>query len=135
MGFLGQGIEPFFGGEEKSAAELSIGVGALAKETHEVDCQKAKQATAGWGIYVIASRYADCNGKTLSMPSGIAPYYQVYDNPDDGFDLGDPQESMLAEVLRRALASDARPAAAAVKGAARQETLPFMKPYDGVLLY
>ena len=108
---------------------------ALAKETDEVDCKKAKEATEKWGLYVIASRYADCNGETLSMPSGIPPHYEAYDDPGDGAPLGDPQESMLAEVLRRAGASDVWPAPTAVKGAARPETLPFTKPYDCVLLY
>ena len=108
---------------------------AVAKETDEIDCKKGREATEKWGLYVIASRYADCNGETLSMPSGIPPHYEAYDDPDDGYALGDPLESMLAEVLRRAGAIDARSAAAAVKGTARPETLPFTKPYDGVLLY
>ena len=53
-----------------------------------------------WGIYVMYARYADCNGNTISMPDGIAPDVQANDDPQDGFALGDPQESMLAVALR-----------------------------------
>lgn len=51
-------------------------------------------------MYVMYSRYADCNGVTLSMPDGIAPDYEVGDDPLDGHDLGDPEETMLAFTLR-----------------------------------
>ena len=44
-------------------------------------------------------RYADCNGRTISMPDGIAPDVEVDDNPTDGFDLGDPRETMLSAAL------------------------------------
>ena len=53
-----------------------------------------------WGMYVMYARYADCNGETISMPDGIAPDFEVDDDPLDGFELGDPQETMLAEALR-----------------------------------
>jgi hypothetical protein len=53
-----------------------------------------------WGIYVMYSRYADCNGVTLSMPDGIAPDVEAEDDPLDGFALGDPEETMLAVALR-----------------------------------
>ena len=53
-----------------------------------------------WGIYVMYARYADCNGNTLSMPDGIAPDVEAEDDPQDGFALGDPQESMLSVALR-----------------------------------
>ena len=107
---------------------------ALAKETDEVDCQKGKAATAKWGIYVIASRYADCNGVTRSMPSGIPADYEAIDNPDDGYQLGDPDESMLSVVLSQ-ISSSTPPYAAPVKGTAGREELPFRKPADGVLIY
>jgi len=45
------------------------------------------------------ARYADCNGVTLSMPDGIAPDYEVDDDPLDGYPLGDPRETMLAAAL------------------------------------
>ena len=59
----------------------------------------AKPLLANWGLYVMYSRYADCNGRTLSMPDGIAPDHEVADKPGDGFDLGDPHETMLAAAL------------------------------------
>jgi hypothetical protein len=52
-----------------------------------------------WGIYVMYSRYADCNGVTLSMPDGIAPDVGAEDDPLDGFALGDPRETMLSVAL------------------------------------
>ena len=52
-----------------------------------------------WGIYMMYSRYADCNGVTLSMPDGIAPDVEVADDPLDGFTLGDPRETMLSTAL------------------------------------
>lgn len=107
---------------------------ALAKETQEVDCEKGKEATALWGIYVIASRYADCNGETLSMPSGIPAHYEAVDNPNDGYPLGDPSETMLSVVLSL-IENGSLPAAAPTKGASGREELPFSKKSDGVLLY
>ena len=53
-----------------------------------------------WGIYVMYARYADCNGVTLSMPDGIAPDVEAEDDPEDGFALGDPSETMLSTALR-----------------------------------
>ena len=60
---------------------------------------KALPYVENWGIYVMYSRYADCNGVTLSMPDGIAPDVKAEDDPLDGFALGDPQESMLSVAL------------------------------------
>ena len=55
-----------------------------------------------WGLYVMFSRYADKDGVTLCMPNGIKPDYSAMDNPQDGFQLGDPNETMLKSVLKRA---------------------------------
>ena len=52
-----------------------------------------------WGIYVMYARYADCNGVTLSMPDGIAPDVEAEDDPLDGFELGNPRETMLSVAL------------------------------------
>ena len=61
--------------------------------------EKALPYVENWGLYVMYSRYADCNGRTLSMPDGIDPDVEVDDNPTDGFPLGDPRETMLAAAL------------------------------------
>ncbi len=109
---------------------------ALAKENPgDIDCEKGKEALDGWGIYVIASRYADCDGITRSMPSGIPADYEAFDNPGDGYQLGDPFETMLSKVLSLATGSSQPVAAAPVKGLAGREMLPFKKPYDGLLIY
>lgn len=96
------------------------------------DASQGKKYTAKWGIYVIASRYADCNGVTLSMPSGIPADYEVDDDPRDGYELGDPSETMLAKVLSVATGS-----VLAVSKAAEgtPEEVPFTKPGYGALLW
>ena len=58
-----------------------------------------KKYAKNWGIYVMYSRFADKNGKTLCMPDGIIPDHSVDDDPLDGYQLGDPGETMLAKVL------------------------------------
>ncbi len=60
---------------------------------------KGMRLAANWGIYVMISRYADKDGKTLSMPDGITPDYECVDMPLDGHELGDPKETMFAYVL------------------------------------
>ncbi len=107
---------------------------SLAEEGPDLDCQKGLEATDGWGIYVIASRYADCKGVTRSMPSGIPVDREALDDPNDGYALGDPSESMLSVVLSLA-GNGSLPAAAPTKGTAGREELPFRKPSDGALIY
>ena len=57
---------------------------------------------ADWGIYLMTSRYADKNGDTPSMPDGMEPDIEVSDNPLDGYQLGDPSETMLRAALSAA---------------------------------
>ena len=73
--------------------------GDVKDQLEEGEYEKALPYVDNWGIYVMYSRYADCNGETLSMPDGIAPDYEVDDAPKEGLDLGDPQETMLAFTL------------------------------------
>ena len=73
---------------------------AVKKSLEDGEYEKALPYVENWGIYVMYSRYADCNGVTLSMPDGIAPDVEAKDDPTDGFALGDPQETMLAAALR-----------------------------------
>ena len=72
---------------------------AVKDQLDEGVYDKAQPYIDNWGIYVMYSRYADCNGVTLSMPDGIAPDVEAEDDPLDGFALGDPRESMLAVAL------------------------------------
>jgi len=60
-----------------------------------------KRYAKNWGIYVMYSRFANANGQTICMPDGIIPLeqYLVDDDPLDGAQLGDPDETMLAKVL------------------------------------
>lgn len=98
----------------------------------ELDCQEAIRLLPMWGIYVIISRYADCNGVTLSMPSGIPADVDASDKPWLAVELGDPSESMLSAALQ-AIAGSA-PAAAAVKSPS-PALLPLHRPGFGVLLH
>lgn len=61
--------------------------------------QEGPKYTQNWGLYVMVSRFADKNGQTRCMPSGLTPDYAVQDAPDEGYQLGDPQETMLAKAL------------------------------------
>ncbi len=71
----------------------------VKNELGKAEYKKALPYVENWGLYVMYSRYADCNGRTLSMPDGIDPDVEVDDNPTDGFSLGDPRETMLATAL------------------------------------
>ena len=60
---------------------------------------EGKRYTKNWGIYLMVSRFADKNGETRCMPDGLKPDYPAEDVPYDGYQLGDPQETMLARAL------------------------------------
>ena len=55
-----------------------------------------------WGIYVMISKFADCNGRNDSIPDGIPVDVEVDDNPFDGYQLGDENETMLRAALQAA---------------------------------
>lgn len=61
-----------------------------------------KAQSADWGIYLMVSRYADVNGKTPSMPSGMEPDIKADDRPYQEYQLGDPRENMLNAALQAA---------------------------------
>lgn len=63
---------------------------------------KATKYTDNWGIYVMVSRYADKNGNTPCMPDGFIPDIAAEDVPWDGYQLGDPEETMLKVALKSA---------------------------------
>ena len=68
---------------------------AMAASTYT----KGKKAVKNWGLYVMIGRFADRFGNTPCMPDGFTPDVLVKDNPNDGHQLGDPEETMLARVL------------------------------------
>ena len=55
-----------------------------------------------WGIYVMISKFADRNGDNASIPDGIPVDVRVDDNPLDGYQLGDENETMLRAALQAA---------------------------------
>lgn len=69
---------------------------------------RGKKAIGDWGIYVMVSKYADCNGLTPCMPNGFKPDITVQDDPLDGHQLGDPEETMLAAALQAATGTKSR---------------------------
>ena len=52
-----------------------------------------------WGIYVMISKFADKNGKNAAQPDGIPVDIEAEDNPFDGYQLGDENETMLKVAL------------------------------------
>jgi C-terminal processing protease CtpA/Prc len=98
-----------------------------------LDIEEGKAALPNWGIYLVVSRYADCNGVTLSMPDGITPDYAAKDRPKETFPLGDPSEKMLAATLSIATGG---PAPASVKSVSAQAVPePIHRPGFGVLIH
>ena len=55
-----------------------------------------------WGMYVMISKFADCNGRNASIPDGIPVDLEAKDNPLDGYQLGDENETMLRAALQAA---------------------------------
>ncbi len=55
-----------------------------------------------WGMYVMISKFADCNGNNVSIPDGIPVDLEAKDNPLDGYQLGDENETMLRAALQAA---------------------------------
>lgn len=66
------------------------------------DYTKGRKAAQNWGIYVMYSRFADRDGVTLCQPNGMSVDIPAEDNPQDGAQLGDEDETMLKIALQRA---------------------------------
>ena len=93
---LNPGVRAFCGGVLVDAKDW---YDEVKNDLEKGEYEKALPYVDNWGIYVMISRYADCNGRTLSMPDGLAPDVEVEDDPLDGYALGDPHETMLATAL------------------------------------
>ena len=94
----------------------------------DFDYDAAREAIPLWGIYVITSRYSDCNEVTLSMPDGIPADIEGQDKPYDGISLGDPSESLLAIALGAVKSAPSGPFLTPVE-------IPHHRPGSGVLLH
>ena len=55
-----------------------------------------------WGMYVMISMFADKNGKNAAQPDGIPVNIEAQDDVQDGYQLGDENETMLKEALTAA---------------------------------
>ncbi len=64
--------------------------------------EAGRKAVYDVGMYVMVSRYADKDGITGCMPDGYNPDIEVEDDPSEGYQLGDPEESMLKVALTQA---------------------------------
>ena len=98
------------------------------KALDNFDYAAARKALPLWGLYVITSRYSDCNGVTLSMPDGIPADLDGYDKPYEGIGLGDPSESLLATALGAVKSATSGPFLTPVE-------TPLRRPGSGVLLH
>lgn len=65
---------------------------------------KYKKEFKDWGIYVMIGTFSDKNGKNASRPNGFipSPDLTIEDNPLDGYQLGDENETMLRKALELA---------------------------------
>lgn len=55
-----------------------------------------------WGMYVMISKFADRDGRNDSIPDGIPVDVEAGDDPFDGCQLGDGNETMLRAALQAA---------------------------------
>ena len=53
-----------------------------------------------WGMYVMVGKFTNANDQNDAYPAGISPKINVEDNPFDGCQLGDENETMLKAVLK-----------------------------------
>lgn len=90
----------FCGGSVFEGSDWYEGVKADMASRGRIELyNKGVKIAKNWGIYIMIARYADKNGITLSMPNGIEPDFESRDMPEDGKQLGDPSETMLAKAL------------------------------------
>ena len=93
------------------------------KSLTDLEYRNGVKYAANWGIYVMIGRYADRDGNTACMPDGFTPDHHVYDNPFDGHQLGDPDESMLKAALTLAGYQYPEPAAATAAAKKKPATI------------
>ncbi len=55
-----------------------------------------------WGMYVMVGTFGDKNGYNGSRPDGFTPNTIIEDDPFDGYEFGDPRETLLREALEQA---------------------------------
>ncbi len=88
-----------------------------------------------WGMYVMISKFADRNGDNASIPDGIPVDIQAEDDPFDGCQLGDENETMLRAALEAAgkVYPEAAPATRSYSGTLRLSPLDHGAP-RGILI-
>ena len=96
------------------------------------DWENGKRYAANKGLYVMASRYADRDGNTPCMPNGYTPDMKVSDNPLDGHQIGDPEETMLSAALSLFTLDYGQTSSSQTKTDVPQ--LRFERPASGILI-
>lgn len=71
--------------------------------------ENVPKSIESWGFYVMINRYADRDGNNPCMPNGLTPDTEEQDNPMDGYQLGDEQETLLRTALIKAGKTDIPP--------------------------
>ena len=92
----------FCGGILKSCASWYEDFKDPIKKVNPEFYTTGKAQSADWGMYLMVSRYADVNGNTPSMPSGMEADIASDDKPYEVYQLGDPRENMLHTALEAA---------------------------------
>lgn len=110
-----------------------------ARKSGEFSAREAEEAmkhASKAGLYLMVSRYADKNGVTLSMPDGMRPDERLEENPLDGFQLGDPEETLLSRALALCGYQAARRAKVQRAGVPRLrlEPVPDSRPKEGYMV-
>lgn len=95
------GLMPYMDVEligEQSHGKYCTGWMISAKDAYE----KVPSEIKNWGIYVMASLYKNANDETPCMPDGMIPGIKATDNPMQGYQLGNIEESMLKVAIAKA---------------------------------
>ena len=96
------------------------------------DWENGKAYASNKAVYVMASRYADRDGNTPCMPNGYTPDMKVSDNPLDGHQIGDPEETMLSAALSLFTLDYEQTSSSQTKTDVPQ--LRFERPASGILI-
>lgn len=127
------GLKPYMDVEiigEQSGGKYCSGILYPAEDWYEdysealgvSETANGKKFAANWGIYVMISRYADCNGETPCMPDGFIPDVEADDNPIETYQLGDEREALLNVALRCAGKTDLLPRQEPTKACSQRAT-------------
>lgn len=85
-----------------------MNVKVIGQQTHGKFCTgvifkaadtKSYSSLKKWGLYCMIGTFSDCKGDNPCRPDGIKPALEVLDDPSEGYQLGDENETMLHAAL------------------------------------